>query len=62
MVLTREDYLVDISHRLKGMRNQEASHYVVPDYLAAEWQQKLREGADAAHLDADGVSPPAPPA
>ena len=62
MVLTREDYLVDISHRLKGMRNQEASHYVVPDYLAAEWQQKLREGADAAHLDADGVSPPLPSA
>ena len=62
MVFTREDYLVDISHRLKGMRNQEASHYVVPDYLAAEWQLKLREGTDAAHLDADGDPPPLPSA
>ena len=60
MVLTREDYLVDISQRLKGMRNQEASHYVVPDYLAAEWQQKLREATDAAHLDAVSSSSAAP--
>jgi hypothetical protein len=55
MVLTRDDYLVDISYRLKGMRNQEASHYVVPDYLAAEWQQRLREATDAAQLEADSV-------
>ncbi len=60
MVLTREDYLVDISLRLKGMRNQEALHYVVPDYLAAEWQQKLRDATNAAHLVVDGVVPPPP--
>ncbi|KAL3762070.1 hypothetical protein ACHAW5_002583 [Stephanodiscus triporus] len=48
MVFTREEYLIEISQRLKGMRNQEASHYVVPDYLAAEWQQRLRKATDAA--------------
>ncbi|KAL7533147.1 hypothetical protein ACHAXR_005069 [Thalassiosira sp. AJA248-18] len=42
MVLSREELLVDISQRLRVMRTQEASNYTVPDYLAAEWQQKLR--------------------
>ncbi|KAL3815769.1 hypothetical protein ACHAXA_008819 [Cyclostephanos tholiformis] len=55
MVLTKEAYLVDVSDRLKGMRNQEASHYVVPDYLAAEWQHGLREATGAVQLEADGV-------
>ncbi|KAL7527307.1 hypothetical protein ACHAXR_001892, partial [Thalassiosira sp. AJA248-18] len=48
MVLAREELLVDISQRLGVMRAQEASNYAVPDYLAAEWQQKLR---DATVLD-----------
>jgi hypothetical protein len=47
MVFTRDDYLVDISHRLKGMREQESSHYTIPDYLAIEWQKKLREATEA---------------
>lgn len=56
MVYTREDQLVDISQRLKAMRTQEATHYTVPDYLAAEWQQKLREATAAANLANGGAS------
>ena len=29
------------------MKKQEASHYFVPDYLAAEWQQGLRDATAA---------------
>ena len=47
MVLSREELLVDISQRLVVMRKQEASNYIVPDYLAPEWQQKLRELSEA---------------
>ena len=47
MVLSREELLVDISQRLVVMRKQEASNYVVPDYLSPEWQQKLRDAANA---------------
>ena len=54
MVFTREDLLVDISQRLKVMRRQEASHYTIPDYLKAEFQQKLREAAEAG-FDTDDV-------
>ena len=43
MVYTREDLLIEISQRLRVMRTQEVSQYVVPDYLAEEWQQKLRD-------------------
>eukprot|EP00579_Thalassiosira_antarctica_P009758 CAMPEP_0201908202 /NCGR_PEP_ID=MMETSP0903-20130614/383_1 /ASSEMBLY_ACC=CAM_ASM_000552 /TAXON_ID=420261 /ORGANISM="Thalassiosira antarctica, Strain CCMP982" /LENGTH=337 /DNA_ID=CAMNT_0048442493 /DNA_START=172 /DNA_END=1185 /DNA_ORIENTATION=+ len=53
MPLTREDQLVEISERLKVMRTQEATHYVVPDYLAAEWQQKLRDVTESG--DEDGT-------
>lgn len=53
MTCTREELLVDISERLKVMRKQEASHYSVPDYLAAEWQQGLRD-ATAAEPDDEG--------
>mmetsp|Transcript_30121 Transcript_30121/g.52151 ORF Transcript_30121/g.52151 Transcript_30121/m.52151 type:complete len:334 (-) Transcript_30121:391-1392(-) len=55
MPLTREDQLVEISERLKVMRTQEATHYVVPDYLAAEWQQKLRDITDTESDDEDGA-------
>jgi hypothetical protein len=57
MVCRREatDYLVDISKRLMAMRDQEANNYAVPDYLAAEWQLKLKEAAEeAAVIMADG--------
>ena len=57
MVCRREatDYLVDISQRLMAMRDQEANNYAVPDYLAAEWQLKLKEAAEeAAVIMADG--------
>ena len=47
MVFTREDLLVDISQRLKVMRVQEATHYVIPDYLKVEFQDQLREATDA---------------
>ena len=53
-VFTREDLLVDISQRLKVMRRQETSHYTIPDYLKAEFQQKLREAAEAG-FDTDDV-------
>ena len=43
MTCMREELLVDISKQLKVMRKQEASHYSVPDYLAPEWQQGLRD-------------------
>ena len=55
MVFTREDLLVDISQRLKVMRRQEASHYTIPDYLKAEFQQKLREAAEADATAEDSV-------
>lgn len=63
MVFMRDNYLVDISQRLKGMRKQEATHYVVPDYLSAEWQQMLREATDATNVHADGCvqAPPSGP-
>ena len=49
MVLyTRDDlYLIEICHRLAGMRKQEVSHYTIPDYLVDEWQKKLREATEA---------------
>eukprot|EP00581_Thalassiosira_minuscula_P007342 CAMPEP_0183703522 /NCGR_PEP_ID=MMETSP0737-20130205/1238_1 /TAXON_ID=385413 /ORGANISM="Thalassiosira miniscula, Strain CCMP1093" /LENGTH=343 /DNA_ID=CAMNT_0025930291 /DNA_START=136 /DNA_END=1167 /DNA_ORIENTATION=+ len=53
MPQTREDMLVEISERLTVMRTQEASRYVVPDYLAPEWQQKLREVTSEGSSDAD---------
>ena len=55
MVFTREDLLVDISQRLKVMRRQEASHYTIPDYLKAEFQQQLREAAEADATAEDSV-------
>eukprot|EP00579_Thalassiosira_antarctica_P012504 CAMPEP_0201926100 /NCGR_PEP_ID=MMETSP0903-20130614/15274_1 /ASSEMBLY_ACC=CAM_ASM_000552 /TAXON_ID=420261 /ORGANISM="Thalassiosira antarctica, Strain CCMP982" /LENGTH=77 /DNA_ID=CAMNT_0048463847 /DNA_START=71 /DNA_END=300 /DNA_ORIENTATION=+ len=55
MPFTREDQLVEISERLKAMMTQEATHYVVPDYLAAEWQQKLRDITDTESDDEDGA-------
>ena len=52
MVYSREDLLAEISDRLKVMRTQESAHYVVPDYLAESWQQKLRDAAsDAYHVN-----------
>mmetsp|Transcript_39672 Transcript_39672/g.95425 ORF Transcript_39672/g.95425 Transcript_39672/m.95425 type:complete len:378 (+) Transcript_39672:387-1520(+) len=53
---TREEMLVDTGERVMVMRVQEEAHYSVPDYLAAEWQRKLREAADAGADDtvADG--------
>lgn len=49
MVCQRDaaDYLGDISQRLMAMRAQETANYVVPDYLAAEWQLKLKEATEA---------------
>ena len=49
MVFQRDaaDYLGDISRRLVAMRAQETANYVVPDYLAAEWQLKLKEATEA---------------
>ena len=44
---SREDLLAEISDRLKVMRTQESAHYVVPDYLAEDWQQKLRDLDDS---------------
>eukprot|EP00584_Thalassiosira_punctigera_P002114 CAMPEP_0172530356 /NCGR_PEP_ID=MMETSP1067-20121228/4110_1 /TAXON_ID=265564 ORGANISM="Thalassiosira punctigera, Strain Tpunct2005C2" /NCGR_SAMPLE_ID=MMETSP1067 /ASSEMBLY_ACC=CAM_ASM_000444 /LENGTH=316 /DNA_ID=CAMNT_0013314543 /DNA_START=279 /DNA_END=1229 /DNA_ORIENTATION=- len=47
---TDKDLLADISQRLHVMRKQESSQYAVPDYLAEEWQRKLRYAA----ADRDG--------
>ena len=38
MTCTREELLVDISKRLKVKKEQEVSHYSMPDYLAVKWQ------------------------
>eukprot|EP00579_Thalassiosira_antarctica_P011732 CAMPEP_0201913776 /NCGR_PEP_ID=MMETSP0903-20130614/4138_1 /ASSEMBLY_ACC=CAM_ASM_000552 /TAXON_ID=420261 /ORGANISM="Thalassiosira antarctica, Strain CCMP982" /LENGTH=329 /DNA_ID=CAMNT_0048449041 /DNA_START=135 /DNA_END=1124 /DNA_ORIENTATION=- len=46
MVYTPEDLLIEISDRLRVMRTQEVSQYFVPDYLAEEWQKKLRGGSE----------------
>lgn len=46
MACKREDLLLDISQRLQVMRTQEREHYAVPDYLAAEWQWKLRHATE----------------
>ncbi|KAL7449160.1 hypothetical protein ACHAWC_001251 [Mediolabrus comicus] len=35
----------EVCERLKVMRRQESTHYVIPDYLAAEWQARLVEEA-----------------
>lgn len=43
MVYTGVDLLIDITQRLQVMLKQEVSQYAVPDYLAEEWQQKLRD-------------------
>lgn len=56
MAYAREDLLVEISERLKAMRIQEATHYVVPDYLAADWQRRLRDGPDRDADAADGAA------
>lgn len=50
--------LIEVSERVMAMRNQEATHYVVPDYLAPEWQQKLRDESadDGAAADEEGPS------
>ena len=56
MVFTREDLLVDISQRLRVMREHETSLYVIPDYLAEEWQRRLTDAAaslDASSEDGD---------
>mmetsp|Transcript_25016 Transcript_25016/g.45057 ORF Transcript_25016/g.45057 Transcript_25016/m.45057 type:complete len:335 (-) Transcript_25016:133-1137(-) len=45
MVYTGVDVLIDITQRLQVMLKQEVSHYAVPDYLAEEWQQKLRDAS-----------------
>ncbi|KAL9190090.1 hypothetical protein ACHAXT_007301 [Thalassiosira profunda] len=60
----RPGLLIDISARLQVMRGQESAHYKVPDYLAAEWQRKLREAAEGRDEDcvaraAAKVKPPA---
>ena len=47
----RPGLLIDISARLQVMRGQESAHYKVPDYLAAEWQRKLREAAEGRDED-----------
>mmetsp|Transcript_3752 Transcript_3752/g.7887 ORF Transcript_3752/g.7887 Transcript_3752/m.7887 type:complete len:336 (+) Transcript_3752:227-1234(+) len=57
MAYAREDP-IEINERLRVMREQESSHYAVPDYLAAEWQQRLREataGGDEDERDAAAV-------
>lgn len=51
MVLSKEEQLIDISDRLCVMRRQEADHYVVPDYLAAEWQQKLLQNSNNSKVE-----------
>mmetsp|Transcript_6010 Transcript_6010/g.9952 ORF Transcript_6010/g.9952 Transcript_6010/m.9952 type:complete len:221 (+) Transcript_6010:153-815(+) len=53
MPYPREEDFVEISERLKVMRKQEASHYAVPDYLAAEWQQRLRDATSEGSEDGD---------
>ncbi len=57
MVCQRDaaDYLGDISQRLMAMRAQETANYVVPDYLAAEWQLKLKEATEAVVATAESV-------
>ena len=58
MTCTREELLVNISKRLNVMKKQEASHYFVPDYLAAEWQQGLRDATAAKpNIKGDASSP-----
>jgi lipoyl(octanoyl) transferase len=34
---------IEVCERLKVMRRQESTHYITPDYLAAEWQARLAE-------------------
>eukprot|EP00580_Thalassiosira_gravida_P018045 CAMPEP_0201677510 /NCGR_PEP_ID=MMETSP0494-20130426/44271_1 /ASSEMBLY_ACC=CAM_ASM_000839 /TAXON_ID=420259 /ORGANISM="Thalassiosira gravida, Strain GMp14c1" /LENGTH=202 /DNA_ID=CAMNT_0048160479 /DNA_START=55 /DNA_END=660 /DNA_ORIENTATION=- len=53
MPYPREEDFVEVSERLKVMRKQEASHYAVPDYLAAEWQQRLRDATSEGSEDGD---------
>lgn len=54
MACAREDPLAETRERLTRMRTQEATYYAVPDYLAAEYQWKLRDGP-ALH-DGDGAA------
>mmetsp|Transcript_6377 Transcript_6377/g.13791 ORF Transcript_6377/g.13791 Transcript_6377/m.13791 type:complete len:113 (-) Transcript_6377:3-341(-) len=51
MACSGEDLLIDISQRIQVMRAQETTNYVVPDYLADEWQQKLRDAAEWDEVD-----------
>lgn len=47
MVPSREECkFVETGERLKAMMEQQVAHYVSPDYLAPEWQRKLREATE----------------
>lgn len=50
--------VVELCERLRAMRKQEGTHYAVPDYLTAEWQQRLRDSTPADDEDARGGNGP----
>ncbi|KAL7540820.1 hypothetical protein ACHAWF_006790 [Thalassiosira exigua] len=57
----RLDSLVEIGERLKAMREQEVKHYAVPDYLAPEWQARLRDAMGPGGAEAGSSSSSSPP-
>jgi len=56
MSFAEEGLLAELSQRLDVMRVQEVNHYTVPDYLAADWQQRLNDASELGSNDTnDGV-------
>ena len=46
MILANDENLADLSQSLEAMQDQEVNHYTVPDCLASEGQQQLRDSTE----------------